>query len=270
MQPFTGGQPGFAESLQGLDNRIDSKAVGVTQRASTERSEPGSEDHREVHIGSRCDNPVPESHSRLVDHGIDQPLDPESGVGCPVASPLPADLRQQGRVKLRFPPAALPSVDVKTPACFPAQDGGIVPQSGESIRWTRPLPEPLVKNIGNLRGDIVPDLIHQLERPHRHTEAPDLLIHRLGRIALRQQSNSLVEVGSQHPVHQEAGSILAAYRDLPETAGEGLDRNQGRFCGPRTSNDLDQGHALNGIKEMKPNDAPGTFRRVLKIGNGQG
>ena len=118
--------------------------------------------------------------------------------------------------------------------------------------------------MGNVISDVNSHFIGQFHRSHRHAESPDDIVQSLRVDSLLEKVCCFVHVRQQDTVDDEALFVFGNNDHLAKLSCKG-DRSGQRFfavffCG----DDLQQRHAMDRIKKMKPAN---TFRPVCALGH---
>ena len=114
-----------------------------------------------------------------------------------------------------------------------------------------------------------PDLVDEAKRSHRHPEGRRGAIDRFDGRSLAEEMARLVQVGAEDPVHEEAGTVADDHGELPHREREGVGGGDGGSVRLRAADDLDEGHPVDGMEEVHPEETLRAVEAARHLGDGE-
>src|SRR5262245_405356 len=114
----------------------------------------------------------------------------------------------------------------------------------------------------DLIGDVEADQVHELERPHRHTEFERGLIDLVARRAFRVTAHGLHHVRGQHAIDEEAGATLNDQRQLLDGGDESCRLAHLLLTRTFPAHNLDQRKLRDRIEEMDADEPAWLLQRL--------
>ena len=244
-------RPEVGQRLEPSEDLRGAERIAPGEQPAAEGRKSEGMDHGEVDVAAVANEPLVEATERLEQHRQEQTIDDRTVARLPRGMGVAGD-RRGGRLVDGHDPFLLAGTGVAIESCprLAAQTAHL-DQRGDHGRGLDAVAVGGAQHEPRIEGRIEADHVVELDRPHRHPEAPRHAIDPLRRHALAEQFSRLVEVRHQDAVDEKARTVVHHHRALAEPLRMGHGDGHRAVARRGAADDLHERHSADGIEEVE-------------------